>query len=501
VLVAGSATLDLFDAAIEGTITSPNGTGQGLVVQDNASVELARSVVEQVQGGGVVSSGSAFLSLADVVIRAGVSDATHRHGYGLVAEGAVFDARRLWVTGNREIGVLVDGPVHHDVHDIVVANTDSREADLDEGVGIAVAGGSAGSFERVWLDHNRNAGLRVTLGSTATVADLTVISTLGRRSDGTAQAPLRGSTDAFVRLSRASFVKNTSAGVNCSNGARMVLSDVQISGTVAALPARDGQGILLESGGSLEGARFKIEGGTHAGVDVSDLTTTASISDLSVSGVVAQVGDIDDSGMGLRLASGTSFSASCVMLDTNEGYGVLVASSARVFLEDLTVRGTLPEAGRKAIYGRGIGVQDGSTLTAKRVLVYGTPGASLATIDGFAQQINTASISDANFGRANARQCSGAGCPDTSDALGVHVSPLTNLRLARFSITDAARAGVLIEPGATAQLADGVLASSPIGLLIAPPSAARLSSVTERVLFQGNGINADLPAPPPITHP
>jgi hypothetical protein len=60
---------------------------------------------------------------------------------------------------------------------------------------------------------------------------------------------------------------------------------------------------------------------------------------------------------------------------------------------------------------------------------------------------------------------------------------------------------VVIEPGATAQLVDGLLASSPVGLEITSPSAVPLSAVTERVRFQGNGINAELPGPQPIHHP
>jgi hypothetical protein len=300
-------------------------------------------------------------------------------------------------------------------------------------------------------------------------------------------------------LSRAFLAKNTSEGVHVSENSRAVLYDLEVADSVAAKPTTDGQGILLESGGYLGGARIKIERGFYGGVDASDLTTTASISDLAISGVSSLAGAIDDSGMGIVLGSGCMFRARCVLLDTNRSYGLLVRGSARASIDDLTVRGTLPAEGRNGVYGRGIGVRDGSSLAARKVLVYGTMGASFSTIDGLGREINTATISDADLGHAMARQCSGTGCPDSSDAIGLHVSPLSTLNLERFSISDAARAGIVIESGATVQLGEGLVASSSVGLSL--PSSLTLSGSTEDVMFQSNAINAELPAPPPIMHP
>jgi hypothetical protein len=138
-------------------------------------------------------------------------------------------------------------------------------------------------------------------------------------------------------------------------------------------------------------------------------------------------------------------------------------------------------------------------LIAMRVLVDSTAGATLMTFDLSGRKISTASVSDAVLGHANARACDGSACPDASDAIGVHASPASNLRLARFTIRSAALAGVVIEPGASVALQDGTIASSSVGLSL--PVGSDLSSVADHVLFQADPVSADLPAPPGIAPP
>jgi hypothetical protein len=280
-------------------------------------------------------------------------------------------------------------------------------------------------------------------------------------------------------------------------GARVDVWDLAIKDGIPDAASADGQGIFLDSGAQLTASRVEIDRCTEVGFDLTGEATTASVSNLSISRTTAVPIDVADTGMGIRVWSAARLTARCVVIDATQDYGVFVDnSSSEATIEDLTIRGTLPSIAPNHLYGRGIGIKDGASLIAKRVLIDSTPGASLTTIDLTGRVTTTASISDLTLASALARTSCGTGCPDAADAIGLHASAAAAIRLARFQIRDAARAGVLIEPGAMVELIDGTIASSPLGLSLGYGS--KLPSLAEHVLFQNDAVTAELPPPPAI---
>jgi hypothetical protein len=500
----GSATVDLFDTAIDGTLATPEAPATGLAATAQASVELSRSSIEGVQGAGVDVSDFGSLSLSDLVVRAIRSSADRTHGFGLNANAGRLEGRRIWVRQARNVGITAYGPVELDLADVVVTDTFPEESDALYGLGMVIAGARA-TLARIWLERNHDTGLSVQGATTGTASDLTVRSTLVRLSDGGAGAGILLLDGSSLVLLRAQVLENQARGIDIyGGGSTLVASDVEIADTLADAP-QHGQGIAMGAGGRLSGARIQIERGSHAGLDVSGLTTTASVSDLEVRGTVALDGDDAERGAGVVVTASAQFTARCVSLDATQSFGLLVEDAGSLAsLTDLTVRGTLPPTNRSGPYGRGIGVELGASLIAQRVLVSETSGANIATLVGTAltsSEVSTASISDATLSLASARACSGPGCPDISDAIGVRVSIRSSLRLNRFTITDEANAGVVIDPGANVRLADGTIGGSPIGVELTPTPDAPLSAIADHVEFMGDGINAALPAPPSIQPP
>jgi hypothetical protein len=499
-LVRQSAALDLFDAAVEGTTAGNAVVGAALEVSDSASLELSRVVAERAQGAGVISSGMATLSVSDAVLRSIASSSTQAFGRGISASGGRVIARRVWVEGAHEAGIIARGSTAEiDLSDAVVDDTDAREIDRAQGVGIWIDGAARATLSRLSLFRNRSAGVQVTGAGSATISDLVAKFTDVRRSDGQAQAGLSVEGGGIARVQRAVLVQNRGRGVLVGDpGSTLSVSDLSISDS---LPdgAGFGQGMYVISQSHADLARVRIERCTHAGIQV--VASTSSISDLFVSDIGLDPND-PTFGMGLAMTTAARAQASCVQLQGSTGAGLYVLDLNTVLsIDDLTIRGVLPIGAHQGGLGHGIDVIDGSSLFARRVVVDDTVGASLVTIDGGSGRVNTASISDVVFSRAKAAPCAGTGCPDPTDAIGVEVDPATNVRVSRFSITGAEKAGVSIAPGATALFSLGTISGVPVGVELTPTADMPVASVLDRVSFSGDAIDAELPPPPSIAPP
>jgi hypothetical protein len=491
--------VDLFDAAIFGTIAGTGDPGVGFMADGQSSVRLSRAVIEGAHGDGVVSTGSTSLTIADLVIRDIVSDLGHGSGIGVIRDRGRLSLTRLWVANTREEGVIAGRREPLDLEDVVVTNTIGRELDGDGGAGISLVRGASAALSRVFVDRSRNAGVALGEASTATIRDITIRSTLGRPLDSTSQGGLdvdRGST---LSLSRAAILSSRGRGFLVTAGSRATANDLAVTGCSPDSTGEDGQGMRVERGSHLSAARVAITGCAESGFDVSDQGSLASVTDLSIRQISA-LESAASTGMGIRLYGGARLGARCVLVDSVQEYGMWIQDpGTQVVIEDLTIRTVLPPIVNTSLNGRGIGLKEGASLIATRVLVDSTSGAGLMTFDLSGRQISTASISDAVFGHASAHPCTGSACPEPSDAIGIHASPASNLGLARFTILAAARAGVLIESGGTVTLRDGTIESCPIGLLL--PIGRDLASVADHVLFEGDPLAADLPAPPSIEPP
>jgi hypothetical protein len=219
--------------------------------------------------------------------------------------------------------------------------------------------------DSVIIEGTGIAGIWVTSGSTFEGRDIVVRDTVGL-ADGFGRALSIDGGRATIR--RGAFERSREIAVQAVGAsASLTLEDVAIRGT-GPQSTDDAFGRAVEAWeyATVTLRRVAIESSLEYGV-YAGLGASATIEDSLVRGIRSRVSD-GETGRGLHVQDGGNLSARRVWIEDTREIGVYGSGAGTLTLEDVVVRGTRGRASDEA-GGRGVQVQWDVTLDATRVLV------------------------------------------------------------------------------------------------------------------------------------
>jgi hypothetical protein len=371
VFVALDATLLLEDAVVRGTRerASDGNFGLGLNVQDGAEAEVRRAVVDDNRGLGVFVAGTgASLLLEDAVVqgtRERASDGTGGRGLN-VEQGATAQVRRAVVDDNRENGVFVDTTATLLLEDAVVRGTRERASDGTLGRGLEVQQGAEAQVRRAVVDDNRATGVFVAADATLLLEDAVVRGTREQASDGTLGLGLWVQGDAEAQVRQVIVADNLEVGVFVGTDATLLLEDAVVRATrERASDGTFGRGLEVQNGATAQVRRAMVDDNRDVGVLVV-ADARLLLEDAVVRGTRERASD-GAGGRGLNIQQGATAQVRRAVVDDNREIGFL-AVDGTLLLEDAVVRGTRERASDGTL-GRGLEVQPGAEAQVRRAVV------------------------------------------------------------------------------------------------------------------------------------
>lgn len=159
--------------------------GRGIDIQQSASLELERAIIENNRETAVVVSPNSTLAMNDMVIRGTLpNDFSRLGGHALdIHPGGRATGQRILLEGNREIGVFATGEFTTvSFEDIVIRGTMETACAVDGcppgGIGVGAYGFAAVTLSRFTLEGNVLAGVHLASSGDISLSDGTVRSSL-----------------------------------------------------------------------------------------------------------------------------------------------------------------------------------------------------------------------------------------------------------------------------------------------------------------------------------
>ncbi|MFO0727767.1 MAG: hypothetical protein U1E65_28570 [Myxococcota bacterium] len=244
-----------------------------------------------------------------------------------------------------------------------------------------------------------------------------------------------------------------------------------------ALQGDHASGILTDSGrGTLARLRVRTSGD---GINLRATTgaMNATISDALVSGK-ATPNESDYRRSGLECFGADARCRFERALVEHFSNGLRAENQAQASGADLRLR-LLRAAATFDVGARGVVGNDGAAILLERVIVERAPAAA-AELSGPGTRLVAV---DVLFG--DALPCSEPDCAELASGAGIRMFPFTALHLRRFTIQHLSLQG--LDPGASGDvdIADGVFADAPVGVLV--PPGFDLSKLLHRVRYLRNG--------------
>ncbi len=529
VYVGMGASLVLEDSAVRGVLaaTGTADTSAGVRLWDATTrATLRRVVVEGAVGGGVAVDPSAGIDLEDVLVR-DVSSVRAATG-GLATAGRATLAR-VAIVGAGGAGLAVSAGASVDATDLVVER--ALELDGADADAVVVRGGTL-SATRASIASAHGIGVRVEDGGHATLSDLTVTGVtrvLGPYGVGVFVA---GAGTVLTGL-RVRVEDVSSAGV-LVNAASASFDDVAIRRIGAGSRAPyDGVGADVENGGTLVLARALVEDARGQGVFAPHAEGAAPpvlrASDLVVRHVHERPWD-HASGRGVSIEDGRADLVRVAIEDVREVGLAWIGGSGTG--EHVSVRDVSSD-GRDQRFGRGVVVQRAHVALAHvrisdvhdaGLFVYGNDAAQAVDVhdlvvrdvrgralDGTAgagvvsvaatfslaralvERTHTCGICSTSGGTTTLgdvvvrdvldAECATSTCPGVGTSVGIGASRFAEVRVVRFAVSRVDAMAFQIADRAQLDLADGVIASVPIGINVQIPGYA-FDRLTSLVTFE-----------------
>ncbi len=285
IAVVGAGTrLDASDLAV--VSIEPGTTGEGgigVLVDDHATLVLARAAIEQATKDGLFVLGGASADLEDARIAETRLDPAGELGDGMHVEDATLTVRRVVVTHSHALGVFAAGPLATlDATGLVVRDTVPLP-DGTEGRGIEVGSGAGATLRGVRLERNAEISLFVSgAGTHATAEDLAVTGTRPSATDGAGRG-IGVEDAAALSVTRASVEGSYSTAVFASvAGTSLDVQHLTVRDTRAPADGSSGRGIAAQSGAHVVVAHALVEDSTEVGLLSLHAGTRLEISDCVV---------------------------------------------------------------------------------------------------------------------------------------------------------------------------------------------------------------------------
>ncbi len=483
-------------------------------------VEDATLAAFTAQGGSLV--------LEDVSIGRVVSPDSRALSYGVLAlEGGTVELDRVWIDGP-ESGVNVSAG-RFEARDLTVRGARPRSGAVSGSLGATLF------LERTLIEGSHGQSL-LTNGAPVTSSWLLV-------RDGDPAAMGVGNTDIVVSeadatLDHVAVIDGSGGAIDFIEDLDATLEDFVIHDrpdlTIDALggPSPD---LVVQLGARLAARRGRLVGGATIGVLTIEVTATR-FSDLFVggrtddvamglatseselvlermhvdeagaAGIAAINGSIDASdltitrtrgpaGDGIAIGlEGTTFNARRVSIEECVESAILLAKQVTATFEDLLIRHVDSELSTGA-FGRGIGVQHGSSLRLTRAVIEDVRDVGL-----FAQgEPGTMVVGrDVYIDRVRANECADTTCRDEPGGVGVGVYGEASVDLEGFRIASAPLCGAQIADLATLRLSQGEVSGNAIGVCLQRDELS-IEALMDGVRYENNQqslVATRLPVPP-----
>ena len=343
--------------------------GNGVVVQDGASVSLTRAVIRGNHTAGVHASGfDTTVSIADTEITEGLALPDGRYGRGLdIENGAAVSVVRTRIQFNQDCGIFLHFATL-DIFDSVISDTD-LDGELRSGRGLSVDSDSTMHMARCEVARNHEGGI-IALGA-STLVTLEDVSVTGTMSSPRYSGGL---------------------GVVADSRAEVVADGLTVSDS-------EGPGLLALDLGSVECRRCTISGNGRAGVVVRNAAFSLTDS------LVVDNGDADE-GVGILVddqAGAGPFVVSDSVVDGHADAGVWIVGPGEYSIARTTLSGGAGVAIREGLlaHGNALYVDGGdwgaSTLDIVDNTFSGNTGASVF-LDGASASLAGNVYSDSGWG-------------------------------------------------------------------------------------------------------
>jgi hypothetical protein len=478
--------------------------GLGLWAGEGAQVELSAAVVERSRYYGVAAQGAGTsLTLEAASVRDGWGQESDGAGGAgvLVGDGARATLDGVVVERNRDLGLWIYGEgTEATLTDVVVRETMGRRLDGYYGVGLEVSLGARATVRRALFDRNtETSAWALGAGTRLTLSHVVIRDTRARSGTGQHGQGLVAQEGAVVDVSRALLAGNRSSAVSgLDPGTRVILADLVVRGTRGQeLDQRFGSGLVISGGAEAEVLRALFERNTTDGVRATQAGTSLSLSDVVISDTRSQ--ELDGMfGIGLVVGEGARAEATRTILVENR-YAGLVAfgQGTEADLDDLSVHDTLGQE-LNGLGGRGVEVVLGASVTLERAALERNRDVGLfvfgAGTDVSASNLTVAETMAVRSGDDGTGLASLAGAHVEADDFLVRGSALCGVMLARGRDPDT---GLPVAGGGTAAFGAGEVSGNPVGVNVQTPGVD-LGELLERVLLRGNGRDLDtteLPTP------
>lgn len=323
--------------------------GQGVVA--SGALEASELAIRRpIANGILIARGRA--ELAGVVIRDVGAGARSPIGEGVAVVGGHLDARRLWIDGAKETGVVFLSQATGTLEDLWVRDVRS---DTGEARSLLVLGSSVLAAQRVLIQRSAGAGAYVADSAHLGLQEAIILDGISTILDGlpTQARGVQVGAEGSLDLSRAYLANNGGDGVGFLAAAadHSAITDVIAEANLHA-------GIWVQGQRAVDLSRVRLGGNRYYALEVGELTyaTTVVGVDVDLRGQFGSPCDIRSSctGIGVRHASGN--------LDLRR-FRVLDMVEAGLDLSALTT----VRLHQGAIEGNGIGLSlrgDQSELTA-----------------------------------------------------------------------------------------------------------------------------------------
>lgn len=340
-------------------------SGSALTAALGATATVTRaSFVDSSLAGVLATDANTVVSLTDVAVLETKAASDGTDGIGVAAlNGARLTGNRVFLDHNRFAGALARGAGS----ELVLTSSVSQRtfgAPSGDGMGLLVREGASATVNATVFDRNTGAAMGLSdANSVITATDVALLSTAPTAS-GAFGVGLLVLAGARAVLTRAVADGNQQAGILGANEGTVV----EVTDT-AVLRTKEGQDPIGGVGAvqSVLGARVEVlRAILEQNEATSFFTATAELmlTDVLVRDTLPGPSDL---GAGLYATLAGSLTATRTTVERSRSTGVVADRDATVNLTDVVVRGTRPSIADRL--GWGIGVDEGATLSAQRVLL------------------------------------------------------------------------------------------------------------------------------------
>jgi len=346
-LAVRSARAAVRGSLISATLADPNGSGRGATVETRGRLELESVTLERNRVVGIEASNvSTLLQLLDVAVRNTQGNASTRSlGQGVQARsGAVLEASRLLVHGNREAGLSIGGSgTKATLEDLIVRRTESEESSRAWGEGLWAENGAKVFVTRGLFENNRSEGIMAHASLTLVeLTDVIVRDTRSEESSGEFGEGLWIQEGADARLANTLLEGNRDMGIRVGEaGGTLELDGVVVQDTQSEeATLESGVGLWVEFGAEVTGGRLLLDRNRFIGLLVSQDGSLVDLTDVTVRDTLYQEKD-GQFGQGLQVSSQGALVLQRALFEHNHNYGLMVANRGTIAeLSDVTVRHT-----------------------------------------------------------------------------------------------------------------------------------------------------------------